>query len=169
MSDQVCRFPLAVVAVSSRKAGFVVLRAPLAHDVVRSWSLRHLGAALKRRALIERRILHATLWFKPAILLVTHGSRWGVESASRSRIRYILRRIPVSVRFMGLEEACSILGCHRSLKAIAERLLDVHPELEPRIRHALNAQSSNARDIRPLLSALAVAHAVSVAHISKFG
>jgi len=163
------KFPLIVVALSSRKAGFAAATGPMKIDAAQSWSVRHV-APDERLQLLERRILRVVEKFDPETILVTHGSRWRLDARVRTSFRVAAHKLGLRIAFFDLEEACRILGCERRLRAAAERVVDSHPDLERRLRPVLASPTSPAvRDRRPLLSALAVAHAASVAHLIKFG
>lgn len=151
-------FPLLVVAVSRRGCALVAMSGPLSIDARQSW-----------RKPSWRYVAQVASWLEPRSVLITHGSRLRSRGVPCDLPRGIL---PADARTetLHLGDACAILGCIPMVTAIAARLIDMYPEQTARFRcFASGAQSDRARTARPLLSALAVGHAVSVAHLIKFG
>lgn len=170
MTPRIWKFPLVALALSPREVGFVAAMGPMRIDAVHSWSVRHVAAGTRRRFL-ENRILRAVEKFEPETLLVTHGSQWRMSERLRSGSKAAVRALGLRSSFLDLEDACDILVCPRTLRAAAERLVAWHPELERHLRPALatKVDPGALRDVRPVLSALTVAHAASVRHVIKFG
>lgn len=170
MTPRIWKFPLVALALSPREVGFVAATGPMRIDAVRSWSVRHV-AADARRQFLESRVLRALEKFEPETIIVTHGSRWRMSERLRSGSKAAVRALGLRSSFLDLEGACDILECPRTLSAAAERIVAWHPELERRLRPALGTKVDPGalRDVRPVLSALTVAHAASVRHVIKFG
>jgi hypothetical protein len=164
------KFPLVVLAVSARAVGFVAATGPMRIDAVRSWSVRHVTATLRERVL-KSRVLGAIEKFNPETILLTQGSRWRMSERWRESAERAAHQLGLSPAFVDLDEACASLGCRRTLRAAAERVIAWHPELERRLRPAIGTRrdTSGLRDLRPVLSALTAMHAASVRHVIKFG
>jgi hypothetical protein len=145
-------FPLAVCAQSGRSAAFVLAQHPLE---VEAQFVVETGA-------FGRLLNDFVGLFQPATLLHVNGTEWRVETAPLSAGS----ALAITVR-----AACEFLGCAPTRNSVIARLLDAYPELEPRLR--LVAQSrrrdDRVRAAQPLLAALIVAHAASVAHLVKHG
>ena len=167
--ERAWKFPLLVIALSSRRVGFAAATGPMRLDAVRSWSVQHVPT-VRRTCLLKRRIVQAVGRFEPRTILVTHGARWELGREVRRRIRSSAHALGLCVDLLDLDDACKMLGV-ASLRAAAERIADSYPERTRFVRPFLSpsAKESNARDRRPTLSAMTVAHAVSVAHLIKFG
>jgi len=166
MSPKVYRFPMLVLAVSRRNAGFVAMRAPLQLESAQLWSLRQHSTTANRLDVVERRMMRAKSWFEPTTVLLTHGSRWRMDDATRTQCRVN----GAGHEVVHVQDACRTLDCAVSLRALALRLIDSYPALEARL-HAVLSRSvlgDTARELRPLISALAVAHAAGVTHLEKF-
>ena len=169
IGTRVWQFPLVVIALSSRRVGFAAAAGPMRLDAVRSWSVQHVSAS-RRMPLLKLRVLRAVERFEPRTILVTHGARWGLGRRVRARVRNLARTLGLRIELVDLGDACRIVGVNR-LQAAAERIVDSYPERARFVRAFLGptAIASNARDRRPTLSAMTVAHAASVAHLIKFG
>src|SRR5690606_42031268 len=63
------------------------------------------------------------------------------------------------------------LAIEPSRVPVVKRLIDVHPEMEPRLRLVVRStmRTDRVRAAQPLLAALIVAHAASVAHLVRYG
>jgi hypothetical protein len=153
-------FPLLVLAASARGSALVAMEAPFSVDACASW-----------RKPSSRHVLHTAAWLEPRTILVTHASRWRAPSDLLPMVEEIAPIADATIEVLGLEEACAMLECKRSLCAVAERLIDMYPEtaahLSPFIESKLRTE--RARKARPRLSALAAAHAASVAHLIQHG
>jgi hypothetical protein len=110
-------------------------------------------------------------WLEPRTVLVTHGSRWRAPSDVVDAIDDAARISDATIEVIGLEDACAILECKRSLAGVAERLMDMYPETATRLSHFSHSKvrTERVRKGRPRLSALAAAHAASVAHLIQYG
>lgn len=168
--ERIWRFPLVVLAVSSREVGFVAATGPMRVDAARSWIVRKVAPGT-RRQFVEARVLEAVAKFDPETVLVTHGTQWSVDEATKKACLDSAMNLRLEVAFLDLGEACDLIGCDRRLHSAAERVTDWFPRFARRLRPALAGRPDRGalRDIRPLLSALTVAHAASVAHVIKFG
>ena len=158
-TDRVWAFPVLALALSPRGGALVVFERPLRVSERQSW-----------RKSTWRYVERACASLQPRTILVTHGARFSaLAPVWRAAPRHTL---PAGVQreTLRLEDACTILGCDARLPAIAARLLDMYPEQAARLRcFGANPRSDRARASRPLLSAFAVAHAASIAHLIKFG
>jgi hypothetical protein len=158
------------VALSSRSVGFAVATAPMRLDAWSSWSVRHVQPNARRRFL-ESRVLRAVRKFDPATLLVTHGTRWRLNERARADCRAAAHELELEVAFVDLEQACLSFESKRDLRCVADRLMDSYPELERKLMPVLGESYDRCplRERRPLLSALAIAHAASVERLVRFG
>lgn len=165
------RFPLVALAPSRRKIGFVVLGGPLWIETARTWHVRQLRSPASREAFIRKRLEWAMQWFEPQSLLVVPGHLWRLGNGAAAECRSIARAFGSGATVFDLSEVCERLDCEKSLRSVAERLVDCFPELERRLAPALQDEprSDRLRNVRPLLSALAAAHLASVEHIVRFG
>jgi hypothetical protein len=145
-------FPLVVSASSARDAALVLVDRPLA-------SLTHFTM---RSPSLERTCSNIIALFEPRTLAHVNGTCWQTE-------RPIVKINGVFA--LTVRAACECLGIELSRFAIIERLLDAYPELGPRLlplQHA-RVRTDGVRSAQPLVAALIVAHACSVAHLLERG
>lgn len=98
--------------------------------------------------------------FQPVTLVYTNGTHWRFQRPPFT---------PGNVAATTVRAACAFLGCTPTPSGVVARLLDAYPELEPRLRPVAQARwrTDRVRAAQPLLAALIVAHAVSVAHLMQ--
>jgi hypothetical protein len=146
-----CAFPLVVSATSTREAALVLLERPLATP----------ARFTMKPALLRRTRDNIVALFEPLAVVHVNGTCWHVEHAPTTR-----GDLSITVRC-----ACTFLGIEPTRYAIVERLLDVYPELAPRLLplQRANIRTDRVRAAQPLLAALIVAHACSVAHLVQHG
>ncbi len=153
-------FPLLALAISPSGSALVVFERPLRIGLRlswRKWSTRHL-----------ERVLESC---EPLTILVTHATRRDVRPLVTPQLRRALKTPNVSLHALSLNEACVSMQRDVTLPSIATRLVDMYPEHEERF-HCFTTgrlRTKRARMRRPFLSALAVAHAASVRHVSRYG
>ena len=152
------QFPLLAIAVSSRGSAFVAMPTPF-----------QIEARASSRKPWPGRVDRVLSWFQPRTILVAHGARWHVTRS----LRDVAQALPNTEQFepISLNHVCDVLGCAPTLAGVAERVMDMYPETEPRFANFLTSprRTDRTRRARPLLSAYALAHAASFAHLVKFG
>lgn len=165
MPSTTWKFPVLAVAVTSRRMAYVAMNRPLYLDDLRSWETR------RARQSMLRRIVGACTWHGVRAVLVCHGSCGLVPVDFLDRLREAIPQHVDRLETLGLASAREIIGCDQTHPAIAERLIDAYPEVGKHLAplSLRRTRTDAVRDARPLLSALAIAHAASVAHIMKFG
>jgi len=172
MLTKVWEFPLLAVALSNRKVGFVAVESPLRMDPPELWHLRQLGGPEARERATRKRLLRAIAYYRPRTVLLAHGTRWTLTPVDIRAARRVSAGISdATVEVVTVGDACKVIGCDDSLRAVTLRLCDMYPALEPKLRQFLSGSQRpvDVRDTRPMLSALAVAYAASVAHVVRFG
>lgn len=145
-------FPLVVTASSTRDAALVFVDRPLA-------SPNHFTMRL---ASLERTSTNVAALFEPRTLVHVNGTCWRMDHPMAT---------PKGALAMTVLAACGFLGIEPTRFAIIERLLDAYPELEARLLPLQRAtvRTDRVRAAQPLLAALIVAHACSVAHLVEYG
>jgi hypothetical protein len=113
-------------------------------------------------ASLERTRTNIVALFEPRSLAHVNGTCWGMDRPKST---------PHGVLALTLRAACEFLGIEPTRFAIIERLLDAYPELEPRLLPLQRAtvRTDRVRAALPLLAALIIAHASSVAHLVEHG
>ena len=145
-------FPLLVIAKSKRRSGIALLRRPLLLDIARC-----------SKKSVSRPGLRVA---PPRAVFLTHATRWQAipQPAEIAQVACPVTAIPVTA-------ACEFLECGATVQDATQRVIDAYPQLERRLAPVLEARgrSDTVRNAQPLVAAMIVAHAVSVAHLMKHG
>lgn len=145
-------FPLLVVAQSERRSGIALISRPF---------------KVERARCTKKHISEICLGGStPRAVLVTHATRWRCAPRTSSSRQFVCPIVAISVA-----AACELLECAPTVQAAVARITDGYPELERRFAPLTRAigRSDAVRNTQPLLAALMVAHAASVAHLMKHG
>ncbi len=157
-------FPLLSLALSTQRSTVIAMASPGRVDATANWTSRNSRPAEKLQQELER----LSTRISPRNLLVMDATRWTGSGAVASLVPLEFRE-RIRPAYMPLEDACAILGCERTLVALAKRLTEAYPEFAPRFECFAkpHLHRDRVRRTRPLLSALAVAHAASIAQLGR--
>lgn len=113
-------------------------------------------------ALLDRTRDNIASLFEPRTLVHVNGTCWRMERPASTAEGAVASTV---------RAACDFLGIEPTRFAIVERLLDAYSDLEPRLLPLQRAtvRTDCVRAAQPLLAALIVAHACSVAHLIQHG
>lgn len=111
---------------------------------------------------MQERLRRVVVELEPATLLHVNGTCWRSDTPPPR----MAGALAATVR-----AACDFLGCAPTRKSVVERVVDGYPDLEPRLSPIVRSRSRDdrLRAMQPLLAAMLVAHAASVAHLMKHG
>jgi hypothetical protein len=137
-------------------------------DTKFAWSVRHISSQ-QRYPVVRQRIETLVQKYGVKAIVMTHGRRWRMTPSARKRLA--VGEVMRHASFVDLEDVCDLMESPRNLRSVAQRIADSYPEVRRYVESLLGSKLNprKVRDARPILSALAVAHAASVQHLIKFG